>query len=86
MCKTLIPIALALALALAASAAFAQSPVETDGDKYKVVMENVRHNATMVAMLTYLASEDPQTVSRDRRQLGVNRRTLQRKMKRYGLY
>ena len=28
------------ALSLAASTAFAQSPVETDGDKYKVVMEN----------------------------------------------
>lgn len=29
-----------LAMSLATSTAFAQSPVETDGDKYKVVMEN----------------------------------------------
>ncbi len=31
---------LGLTLALVSWAAFAQSPVETDGDKYKVVMEN----------------------------------------------
>lgn len=29
-----------LALSLASTTAFAQSPIETDGDKYKVVMEN----------------------------------------------
>ena len=48
----------------------------TNRDTYdKVAMENVRDNAVLVAMLAYLAAEDPETVSRDQRVLGVNRRT-----------
>jgi hypothetical protein len=48
----------------------------TNRDTYdKVAMENVRENAVLVAMFAYLASEDPQTVSRDQRVLGINRRT-----------
>jgi len=50
----------------------------TNRDTYdKVAMENVRENATLVAMLAYLASEDPETVSREQRVLGLNRRTGQ---------
>jgi hypothetical protein len=50
----------------------------TNRDTYdKVAMENVRDNAILVAMLAYLASEDPETVGRDRRALGINRRTGQ---------
>jgi Zn-dependent M28 family amino/carboxypeptidase len=50
----------------------------TNRDTYdKVVMENVRHNATLVAMLAYLASEDPASTPRERRMLGVNPRTGQ---------
>ncbi|MBV6522774.1 MAG: hypothetical protein MNPFHGCM_02924 [Gemmatimonadaceae bacterium] len=33
----------------------------------KVVFDDLRNNATLTAMLAYLASEDPQTVPRDRR-------------------
>jgi hypothetical protein len=33
----------------------------------KVVFDEVRNNATLTAMLAYLASEDPETVPRDRR-------------------
>ena len=33
----------------------------------KLVFEEVRHNATLIAAMTYLAAEDPQRVSRDRR-------------------
>lgn len=33
----------------------------------KLVMDDVMNNATLTAMLTYLASEDPETVSRERR-------------------
>jgi hypothetical protein len=48
----------------------------TNRDTYdKVALENVRDNAVLVAMLAYLAAEDPETVSRDQRVLGVNRRT-----------
>jgi hypothetical protein len=50
----------------------------TNRDTYdKVAIENVRDNAILVAMLAYLASQDPETVSRDQRILGVNRRTGQ---------
>jgi hypothetical protein len=46
----------------------------TNRDTYdKVVMENVRTNATLVAMLAYLASEDPESVDRTQRALGVGR-------------
>ena len=33
----------------------------------KLVFEEVRHNATLIAAMTYLAAEDPERVSRDRR-------------------
>lgn len=40
----------------------------TNRDTYdKVVFEEVRNNATLIAMLAYLASEDPVRVSRERR-------------------
>jgi carboxypeptidase Q len=39
----------------------------TDRDTYdKVVFDDLRFNATLVAMLTYLASEDPERMSRTR--------------------
>lgn len=41
----------------------------------KVVMDNVRWNAVLTAMLVYLAAEDPETMPRERRIPGVNRRT-----------
>jgi hypothetical protein len=50
----------------------------TNRDTYdKVAMENVRDNAMLVAMLAYLASEDPATVSREQRIPGIDRRTGQ---------
>jgi hypothetical protein len=40
----------------------------TNRDTYdKVSLDDLRNNATLVAMLVYLASEDPQTVGRERR-------------------
>lgn len=33
----------------------------------KVVVDNVRHNAVLIAMLAYMASEDPELVNRERR-------------------
>ena len=40
----------------------------TQRDTYdKAVLDDLRQNAVLVAMLAYLASEDPETVSRDRR-------------------
>jgi hypothetical protein len=40
----------------------------TDGDTFdKIVFDDLRHNATLTAMLVYLASEDPDRISRDRR-------------------
>jgi carboxypeptidase Q len=40
----------------------------TNRDTYdKIVMEEIRNNATLVAMLAYLASEDPRRMPRDRR-------------------
>jgi hypothetical protein len=46
----------------------------TNRDTYdKVVLENVRHNATLTAMLAYLAASDSATVPRDRRILPTNR-------------
>ncbi len=42
-------------------------PWHTDRDTYdKVVFDDLRYNATLVAMLTYLASEDPERMSRTR--------------------
>jgi len=40
----------------------------TQRDTYdKVVVDDLRNNAVLTAMLAYLASEDPETLSRDRR-------------------
>jgi hypothetical protein len=40
----------------------------TNRDTYdKIVMDDLKNNATLTAMLVYLASEDPQRISRDRR-------------------
>jgi hypothetical protein len=48
----------------------------TERDTYdKLALENVRHNATLVAMLAYLASEDPVTTGREQRVMGINPRT-----------
>jgi hypothetical protein len=41
----------------------------------KVVMENVQWNAVLTAMLVYLAADDPETIPRERRIPGLNRRT-----------
>jgi hypothetical protein len=42
----------------------------TNRDTYdKVVMDDLRNNATLAAMLAYMASEDPVKVSRVRREL-----------------
>jgi Zn-dependent M28 family amino/carboxypeptidase len=48
----------------------------TDLDTFdKVVIENVRQNAVLTAMLAYLAAEDPETMPRDQRVMPPNRRT-----------
>lgn len=39
----------------------------------KVVFDDLKNNATLAAMLAYLASEDPNLVPRDRRALGTGR-------------
>ncbi len=41
----------------------------------KVVIDDLKNNATLFAMLAYLAAEDPERVPRDRRVLPVNPRT-----------
>lgn len=41
----------------------------------KVVIDDVKNNATLTAMLAYLASEDPERVPRERRVLPVSERT-----------
>jgi hypothetical protein len=41
----------------------------------KLVFDDLKNNATLFAMLAYLASEDPETVPRDQRVLPVSRRT-----------
>jgi hypothetical protein len=47
---------------------YGQYTWHTQRDTYdKVVQEDLRNNAVLTAMLTYLASEDPETLSRDRR-------------------
>jgi len=43
----------------------------------KVVLENVQWNAVLTAMLVYLAADDPETIPRERRIPGVDRRTGQ---------
>jgi carboxypeptidase Q len=48
----------------------------TNLDTYdKIVFDDVKNNATLTAMLTYMASEDPEMVPRDRRVMPVNERT-----------
>jgi len=48
----------------------------TNVDTYdKIVWDNVRANAILTAMLTYMASEDPTFVPRDRRVMPVDART-----------
>jgi carboxypeptidase Q len=39
----------------------------------KVVFDDLRHNATLVAMLAYMASEDPELMSRETRELPTTR-------------
>lgn len=47
----------------------------TNRDTYdKLVFEDVRNNATLTAMLVYLAAEDPERISRERRVLPLNQR------------
>lgn len=41
----------------------------------KVVIDDLKNNATLTAMLAYLASEDPERIPRDRRVLPVSERT-----------
>ncbi|MGH7503745.1 MAG: M20/M25/M40 family metallo-hydrolase [Longimicrobiales bacterium] len=46
----------------------------TNRDTYdKIVMDDLKNNATLTAMLAYLASEDPERVARDRRVLASGR-------------
>lgn len=48
----------------------------TEKDTFdKLVMDDVKNNATLTAMLVYLASEEPDRLPRDRRVLGMNPRT-----------
>lgn len=47
---------------------YGQYTWHTQRDTYdKVVLDDLRNNATLAAMLAYLASEDPELLSRDRR-------------------
>jgi len=41
----------------------------------KLVFDDLKNNATLVAMLTYMASEEPERIPRDRRELAVDPRT-----------
>jgi carboxypeptidase Q len=43
----------------------------------KVVPEEIRNNAVLTAMMVYLASEDPERISRERREMPVNARGQQ---------
>lgn len=48
----------------------------TDMDTFdKLVMDDVKNNATLTAMLVYLASEEVEMLPRDQRALGMNPRT-----------
>ena len=54
------------------NADYGQQTWHTVRDTYdKAIPENVRSNATLVAMLAYLAAEDPELTPRDRRILPV---------------
>jgi carboxypeptidase Q len=43
----------------------------------KIAHDNVRHNATLIAMLAYMASEDPEFMDRERRAMPAHRTTGQ---------
>ncbi len=48
----------------------------TNLDTYdKIVFDDVRNNAILTAILTYMASEDPEKTSREKSVLGISRRT-----------
>lgn len=48
----------------------------TNLDTYdKIVFDDVRNNAILTAILTYMASEDPERASREKAVLGINPRT-----------
>jgi carboxypeptidase Q len=50
----------------------------TNLDTYdKIALDNVRHNATLVAMLAYMAAEDPRFMDRERRVMPAHRTTGQ---------
>jgi hypothetical protein len=50
----------------------------TNRDTYdKIVFDDLEENATVAAMLAYLASEDPERVGRERAVLPINPRTKQ---------
>lgn len=51
----------------------------TNRDTYdKIIWDDVKNNVILTAILAYMASEDPQTTSRERAQLPVNSRTGER--------
>jgi Zn-dependent M28 family amino/carboxypeptidase len=43
----------------------------------KISFDEIRNNATLTAMLAYLASEDPETLGRTRRVMGTNQQGVQ---------
>jgi len=48
----------------------------TNRDTYdKIIFDDVRSNAILTAILTYMASEDPETTSREQRVMPINSRT-----------
>ena len=48
----------------------------TNRDTYdKIVFDDLKENATLAAMLAYMASEDPERMSREKATLPINRRT-----------
>ena len=48
----------------------------TNRDTYdKLIADDLRANATMIAMLSYLASEEPDRIPRKKRELPVDART-----------
>ncbi len=50
----------------------------TNLDTYdKISLDNLRHNATLVAMLAYMAAEDPEFLDRERRVMPTHRTTGQ---------
>ena len=52
----------------------------TNLDTYdKIVFDDVRSNAILTAILTYMASEDPKKTSREKASLGLNPRTGERR-------